>query len=78
MANLQVEDVLDRLHRRIRAYAKRRGRTLGEVVLKAIVRDLERDEFLVRLAKCTPVDLGRPAAETLEEVRKERTHALER
>lgn len=78
MANLQVKDVPDRLHKRIRAYAKRRGRTLREVVLEAIVRDLERDEFLVQLAKRKPVDLGRTAAEALEEVREERGHSLER
>ncbi len=78
MANLQVKDVPQALHKRIRAYAKRRGRTLREVVLEAIVRDLERDEFLVHLAKRKPVDLGRTAAETLEEVREERTHSLER
>jgi len=78
VANLQVKGVPDGLHERIRAYAKRRGRTLRDVVLEAIVRDLERDEFLLQLAKRTPVDLGRTAAETLEEVRAERRHSRER
>lgn len=78
MANLQVKDVPEGLHKRLRAYAKRRGRTLRDVVLEAVVRDLERDEFLVRLAKRRPVDLGRGAAETLEEVREERKRSLER
>ncbi len=78
MANLQVKDVPERLHKRIRAYAKRRGRTLREVVLEAVVRDLERDEFLVQLAKRKPVDLGGTAAETLEDVRGERRRSLER
>ena len=73
MANLQVKDVPAGLHKRIRAYAKRRGRTLRDVVLEAVVRDVERDEFLRELEKREPVDLGRPAAETLEEVRRERS-----
>jgi hypothetical protein len=78
MANLQVKGVPEGLHKRLRAYAKRRGRTLRDVVLEAVVRDLERDEFLVRLAKRRPVELGRAASETLEEAREERRQSLER
>jgi plasmid stability protein len=72
MANLQVKNVPDLLHRKIRAAAKRRGRTLREVVLEAVQREIEREEFRARLAKRDPVELGQPAARTLEDVRGER------
>jgi antitoxin FitA len=72
MANLQVKNVPELLHRKIRAYAKRRGRTVRDVVLDAVRREIERTEFRARLAKREPVDLGRPAARTLEEVRAQR------
>lgn len=76
MANLQVKNVPESLHRKIRAYAKRRGRTVRDVVLDAVAREIERLEFRARLAKRTPVDLGRPAARTLEEVRAEHEREL--
>jgi plasmid stability protein len=78
MSNLQVKNVPEALHRRIRAHAKRRGRTVRDFVLQAVVREVEREEFRARLAKRTPVDLGRPAARSLEEVRREREQELER
>jgi plasmid stability protein len=72
MANLQVKNVPDSVHRKIRAFAERRGRTVRDFVLDAVLREIEREEFRVRLAKRSPVDLGRPAARTLEELRTER------
>lgn len=72
MANLQVKNVPDSVHRKIRAFAERRGRTVRDFVLEAVLREIEREEFRVRLSKRAPVDLGRPAARTLEEVRAER------
>jgi plasmid stability protein len=69
MANLQVKNVPESLHRKIRTYAKRRGRTVRDVVLDAVTREIERIEFRARLAKREAVDLGHPAARTLEEVR---------
>jgi plasmid stability protein len=76
MANLQVKNVPEPLHRRLRAYAKRRGRTVRDVVLAAVTREMEQEEFRARLAKREPVDLGRPAARALEDVRRERDGAL--
>ena len=76
MANLQVKNVPQALHRKIRAYAKRRGRTVRDVVLEAVNREMEREEFRSRLARRQPVDLGRPAARSLEEVRAEREREL--
>ena len=78
MANLQVKNVPESLHRKIRAYAKRRGRTVRDVVLDAVTREIERLEFRARLAKRAPVDLGRPVARTLEEVRAERDREISR
>jgi len=76
MANLQVKNVPDALHKKVRAYAKRRGRTVRDVVLSAISREIEREEFEARLAKRRPVDLGTPAARALDEVRKQRDRDL--
>jgi plasmid stability protein len=76
MANLQVKNVPEALHRKIRAYAKRRGRTVRDVVLEAVNREIERDEFRARLAKRQPGDLGRAAARSLAEVRAEREREL--
>jgi hypothetical protein len=72
MANLQVKNVPDALHRKIQAYAKRRSRTVRDVVLEAVTREIERDAFRARLARRAPVDLGRPAARALEEARRDR------
>jgi len=72
VANLQVKNVPESLQRKIRAYAKRRGRTVRDVVLEAVKREMEREELRARLARRRPVDLGRPAARSLEEVRAER------
>jgi len=72
MANLQVKNVPEGLHRKIRAQAKRHGRTVRDLVLEAVRREVEREEFRVRLAKREAVDLGRPAARTLDEIREER------
>jgi plasmid stability protein len=78
MANLQVKNVPDSVHRKIRAFAQRHGRTVRDVVLDAVLHEIEREEFRVRLAKRAPVDLGRPAARTLEELRAERDEGRSR
>lgn len=78
MANLQVKNVPESLHRKIRAHAKRRGRTVRDFVLDAVVREVERDEFRARLAKREPVDLGRPAAQSVQETREQRERELGR
>lgn len=76
MANLQVKNVPEPLHRKLRAYAKRGGRTVRDVVLAAVTREIESEEFRARLAKRAPVDLGRPATRALEEVRARREREL--
>jgi len=76
MAHLQVKNVPEALHRKIRAAAKRRGRTVRDLVLDAVQREMDREDFRARLAKRKPVDLAEPAARTLEEVRAEREAEL--
>ena len=76
MANLQVKNVPDSLHRKIRLHAQRRGRTVRDFVLDAVRREVEREEFRARLAKREPVDLGGPAARSLEQARDERQREL--
>lgn len=76
MANLQVKNVPEAIHRKLRAYASRRGRTVRDVVLEAVTREIDRESFRERLAKRTPVDLGRPAAQTVQEARAERDEEL--
>ena len=72
MANLQVKDVPESLHRRLRGCAKRRGTTIREIVLEAVRRELEHERFLKQLGAREPVDLGVPAAELLRQERAER------
>lgn len=76
MANLQVKNVPEAIHRKIRSYARQRGRTVRDFVLDAVMQAIQRDEFRARLAKREPVDLGRPAARTLDELRAERESGL--
>jgi hypothetical protein len=72
MANLQVKDVPSTLHRKLREHARKQGRTLRDVVLEAVRREVEREDFRTRLLSRRPVDLGRSAASSLDEVRRER------
>jgi hypothetical protein len=72
MGNIQVKNVPEEIHRRLRTCAKRRRQTLGEVVLEAVRRELSHEQFIARLHRRRPVDLGRPAADFLREARAER------
>jgi hypothetical protein len=76
VSNIQVKDVPDALHRRIRECAERQGRSIRDLVLDAVRREIAREEFRERLARRRPVELDRPAARTLEEVRDERDREL--
>jgi len=72
MSNLQVKNVPDAFHRKIRKHAERQGQTIRDFVLEAIRRELVREEFRERLARRSPVELGTSAARVLDEVRGER------
>ena len=72
MGNLQVKNVPEDLHRKLRRCAQRRGTTLRELILEAVQRELSHEEFVARLRRRRPIDLGRPAAAFLREARRER------
>jgi hypothetical protein len=72
MANLQVKNVPEPLHRKIRRLARQEGRTVREFVLDAVGRAIAREEFKQRLQRRARVTLGHSAARSLEEVRDER------
>ena len=76
MANLQVKNLPDELHDKLQTYAREEGRTLRDVVLEALRREVSRREFRTRLAGRDRVDLGRPAARGLEEARRDRDREL--
>ena len=71
MANLQVKNVPDVLHRRLRRQVKKEGRTLSDFVLQAVERELARGEWRVRLAQRPETDLDASAAALLVEERVE-------
>ena len=78
MANLQVKNVPSALHRKLQEQAKRQGRTIRDLVLDAVRREVEREDFRARLGSRRSVDLGRPAATALAEARDERDQDLSR
>ena len=76
MANLQVKNVPEELHERLRRYARKERCTLSAAVLAAIEKELERSEWRERMANRPIVDLGVPAARLIEEARAERDKEL--
>ncbi len=75
MANLQVRNMPEDLHERLRLHAQENNCTMSAAVLIAIRRELERWEWKKRLAQRPRTDLGVPAAELLAE---ERASSIER
>ena len=69
VANIQVKNVPEELHRRLRRSARKRRTTLREVILGAIEREPSHEGFIARLQRRPPVDLGKSAAEFLREAR---------
>jgi plasmid stability protein len=72
MANLQVKNLPEPLHDRLRRYARRQHRTLSDFALAALEREVNRCEWNERLAQRPLTDLGVSAASLLEEERGER------
>jgi plasmid stability protein len=77
MANLQVKNIPDSLHQRLRRYVRKHGLTLSDFVLEAIKRELSRSEWLERLSKRSMTDLGISAAALLEQERQQRDGEIE-
>jgi len=76
MARLQVKNVPDSLHDRLRSFARETNRTLSAVVLSAVERELEAWEWRKRLAARLKTDLGVEAATLIAESRALRDRQL--
>ena len=72
MANLHVRNIPDDLYERLRRYAHENDRTMSSVVICALERELERLEWLDRLAGHPPINLGLDAATLIAEERRRR------
>ena len=76
MANLQVKNVPDALHQRLRRYAEAYKCTLSDIVLIALERELSRREWHERLTQRPTTDLGVSAASLLAQERQQREQEL--
>jgi plasmid stability protein len=77
MATLYVRDVPEKLYKRLRARARRNGRSLNAEVLElideAVLRELTSDEITDRLAKlAAEIDLPADAPRPEDIIRQER------
>lgn len=69
MASLQVKDVPDELHRELRRRAELEGLSIRDYLLRLIRHDQQRPpttEWLARLHRLEPLDLGSPAADFVQ------------
>lgn len=72
---LQIRNVPDSLHRRLKARAAHLGMSMSDYVLREIERLLEkptREELFARIAKLPPIDLDPPPSDILREERERR------
>jgi hypothetical protein len=76
MANIQVKNIPEKLHNRLRRFAREQECTLGEIVLEAIKRELARREWHKRFSGRPSSQLGSSAAELLEQERRQRDSEL--
>ena len=76
MAIIQVKNVPDPLYKRLKRHAKKADKTLSDVILEAIEKELKRSEWRERFAKRPSSHLGVSAASLLEEDRRERDNEL--
>ncbi len=76
MAHLQVKNVPDSVHDRLRCFARETNRTLSAAVLAAVERELEAWEWRKRWAQRPETDLGVDAATLIAEARALRDREL--
>ena len=76
MPNLQVRNIPDDLHKRLRRHAQENNSTMSAVVLAAVERELKRREWQERWAQLPTTDLGVDAATLIAEARAERDAEL--
>jgi hypothetical protein len=76
MANIQVKNIPEKLHNRLRRYAREQDCTLSEIVLEAIEREVARREWHKRFCRRPSTELGTSAAALLNEERRLRDGEL--
>ena len=76
MANIQVKNIPEKLHNRLRRCAREQDCTLGEIILKAIEREVARRDWHRRFSGRATTRLGSSAAELLEQERRQRDSDL--
>lgn len=76
MTNLQVKNIPDALHERLRRYAQRNSCTISAAVLAAIERELTLSEWKERYAALPETQLSAPAATLIAEERALRDREL--
>ena len=69
MPNLQVRNVPQDLHERLRDLAREKNCTMSSIVLSAIEREVKRLEFYKRMAQRPPTDPGIDAVTIIHEER---------
>ena len=69
MANLQVRNIPNGLHERLRRHARLNNTTMTALVLSALERELDSREWQERLSQRPTTDLGVEAATLLAEER---------
>ena len=72
---LQIRNVPDEVHRRLKSRAALAGMSMSDYVLREIERMLSlptRAEVLARIAELPPIELDPPSAEILREERERR------
>ncbi len=77
MVNLQVRNIPEALHERLRRRALLNNSTMSAFVLTAVERELDRWEWQERLAERPKTDLGVPAVKLLAAERAARYMEIE-
>jgi plasmid stability protein len=72
MANIQVKNIPEKLHNRLRRYAREQECTLSDIILEALEREVSRREWQKRFSGRPSTQLRSSAAELLEEERRQR------
>ena len=76
MANLQVKNIPDALHERLRRYARENRCTISAAVLAAVERELEMWEWREHMARRPETDLGVDAAALIADERVRRAKQI--
>jgi plasmid stability protein len=74
MANLQIKNLPDALLHRLQLYAQKHNRTISDIVVEAMEREMARCEWHDKLSRRSGTNLGDSAASLLEQERRQRDH----